>query len=488
LSDPTPATVVVTVVDPSWEPVIIDNADAGFSTIGTWGYSSAIPGYYGSNYRYIDESPDDNSANWAFDLTESKYDIFAQWSADENRATNAKFTIFNNGIELRKYWANQRIDGGQFNYIGSFYVQGGTQEVVLSEIKKMNGRIIADAVKFENICQADPCIYVQSPQDYYIQTSNEIQVSAVVQSQDPMTYGVLFILDEGTPDEQQSWDSTTPFNANFTVPVPSETEHSISVYLTTNSSTTPIGGPCSNDFIDSVGIGNYLVAMGDSTTDGVGDEDISNDISNDSRNGGGSYPPVLNDLLTAFHNGVPHTVVNEGVPGARSSGGAAIVNSLLAKHPDAQRFLLQFGINDARAAPSVPSGLGLNPGDPGYNQSYKHNLQQMIDAINGAGREVCLAKVPIILGETNTGPRYSDPANPPVGSVGDFVVQYNLVVDELVANLANNITISPDLWSKFNEIITGGQPIHEIEYYDNFHMNGSGYDTTAVEWYNEIVN
>ena len=113
----------------------------------------------------------------------------------------------------------------------------------------------------------------------------------------------------------------------------------------------------------------------------------------------------------------------------------------------------------------------------------------MIDAINSANREVCLAKIPIVLGDnSDTGSQYPDPANPPVYSRGYFVMQYNLVVVELVGNPANNITISPDLWAKFNEIVTGGQHRYEIEYFDNFHMNGSGYDTTAGEWKEAITN
>ncbi len=487
LADPTPATVNVNVQNPSSGPTIIDNTDAGFSTVGSWGASSSVPGFYGSDYRYINNSVGANTATWAATLPEGKYDIFAQWTEHANRATNAKYTIFDNGTDIRSYWANQRIDGGQFNFLGSFYLQNGNQEVVLFELPTMNGYIVADAIKFENICQADPCVYIQTPQDYHIQTSDNIQVSAAVQTQSATSYGVLFVLDEGSSGEQQSWDNTPPFNASFVVPLPSEMEHRIDAYLTADSSQTPIGGANGNDFVESVGVGNYLVAMGDSTTDGIGDDDLI-DISLDFRNGGGGYPPKLNDLLTAFYNGIPHTVVNEGVSGARSAGGVSIVNSLLAKHPDAQRFLLQYGINDAGAFPPVPSGLGLNPGDAGYTGSYKHNLQQMIDAINLAGREVCLAKIPIVLGDTASGTQYSDPENPPVGSRGDYVIEYNLVVDELVGTPANNITISPDLWTKFNEIVTGGQHRYELEYSDNFHMLGSGYDTTADEWKVAITN
>jgi hypothetical protein len=57
---------------------------------------------------------------------------------------------------------------------------------------------------------------------------------------------------------------------------------------------------------------NYYVAIGDSITFGEGDDDPSDDISQDGRNSGGGYEPILNDRLTDMTGGVPHTIVNEG--------------------------------------------------------------------------------------------------------------------------------------------------------------------------------
>jgi hypothetical protein len=92
-----------------------------------------------------------------------------------------------------------------------------------------------------------------------------------------------------------------------------------------------------------------------------------------------------------------------------------------------------------------------------------------------------------VLGDDSTGSQYPDPANPPPNSRGAFVIEFNLVVGELVGDPANNITVSPDLWTKFNEIVTGGQHRYEIEYFNNFHMNGEGYCTTADEWKKAIT-
>ena len=290
LSDPTPDTVVVNVQALS-SSVIVDNNDAGFSTVGSWGRSSFTPGYYGSDYRYISVSPGANKATWSLTLPEGKYNISAQWAAYSNRATNAKYTIYNNGAEQRTYWADQRTDGGRFNFLGSFYLQNGLQEVVLSELVKMNGFIIADAVRFENICLAAPCVYIQTPQDFHIQPSGSLYTAAKVQASGSLSdYGVRFVLDEGTSHEQVVLDLTNSFEADFTVPVPSKVEHTLDAYLT-DSSGNPLSGISSHDFVTSVGIGDYSVVIGDSTGDGVGDDDTSDDVSTDMRNGGGAIHP-----------------------------------------------------------------------------------------------------------------------------------------------------------------------------------------------------
>jgi lysophospholipase L1-like esterase len=239
-----------------------------------------------------------------------------------------------------------------------------------------------------------------------------------------------------------------------------------------------------NDQVVQVGIGKYIVATGDSITDGFGG---SFNISADGRNSGNGYEPKLNNLLTA-HYGAPVTVENEGAPGMTSSYGVADINTILAKHPEAQRILVQWGTNDADPIwYAVPSGLGLKPGDSGYPGSFKYNLQKIIDAINSHGKEVCLAKLPIPLVDSFGDPRYTNPANPPAGSRGDFIIQYNAVIDELVAASSNHITVvPPDFWSLFNENVAGGKR-YDTEYYDGIHPNGTGYQSMANLWYQRLT-
>lgn len=126
--------------------VIVDNVDEGFSTVGSWGTSSFIPGFYGSNYRWAATGSGTNQATWSFSVTAGQYDLSAQWSADSGRATNATYRVYNNGVEIGAQVFNQRVNGGQFNLFDTRYnVAGGTLTVELTDTA--NGGVIADAVK-----------------------------------------------------------------------------------------------------------------------------------------------------------------------------------------------------------------------------------------------------------------------------------------------------------------------------------------------------
>jgi lysophospholipase L1-like esterase len=258
-------------------------------------------------------------------------------------------------------------------------------------------------------------------------------------------------------------DYTAPYEVNFIGLA--QSEHVVDAFVI-DSLGTPVAGIATHDQAIQVGIGDYLVAMGDSITEGFGDNIPSDDTSQDGRNSNAGYPPILNDLLTATINR-PHNVVNEGIGGAKSSGGVSLISTLLQEHPDAQRFLILYGMNDANGITPVPSGLGLQPGDPGYPGSFKHNTQQIIDAINNAGKVAILAKVPV--------------AVPLTGQRNQAIEQYNLVIDELVANPANNIPGPPPDFHTYFETH------YPTEYFDSIHPNGIGYQSMADLWIQVLV-
>jgi len=224
---------------------------------------------------------------------------------------------------------------------------------------------------------------------------------------------------------------------------------------------------------------DYYVGLGDSITFGSDDDDPSDDTSRDGRNSGGGYTPILNDLLTNF-KGYPHTVVNEGVPGDKSVDGVLAISAVLARHPDSSVFLVQYGTNDAGTA--VPSGLGLSPADgENYTDTFKYNMQQIIDAIIAAGKQVCLAKIHIALGSTNTGAQYPDPIDDGLKNID--IREYNQVIDELINDPLNNIVVTPpDFYTYFSSR-------YETEYnpVSNYHPNGIGYRSMADLWFQALT-
>ena len=229
-----------------------------------------------------------------------------------------------------------------------------------------------------------------------------------------------------------------------------------------------------------------FITMGDSITEGLGDDIASDDTSHDGKNNGGGFQPILNDLLTEYRNDLPHDIVNEGVGGDTSADGLAYIPTALNLYPDAKKYLLMYGTNDARPWAPVPSGKGLNPGDPGYPGTYKDNMQQIIDAINNAGKKACLAKPPIALGDSADGAKYADPDT---GARSVLIKDYNDVINELKNDPSNDITVTPPNFYNFFKGIdpATGNPRYEDQYFDNIHPNGEGYQSMADLWFDALT-
>lgn len=146
LSDPTPATLVVNVLDTSSEPVIIDNSDSAFSMTGGWKISSYSPGFNGSDYLYNAPGTGIDQAQWSFFVISGEYEISARWASHSNRASNAKYRVYNNGIEIGTKVFDQRFNSDQFNVFGNSYIlEDGTLDIVLTD--DADGYVIADVVK-----------------------------------------------------------------------------------------------------------------------------------------------------------------------------------------------------------------------------------------------------------------------------------------------------------------------------------------------------
>jgi lysophospholipase L1-like esterase len=447
------------------EDIIIDNGSAGTTAKGVWTPSGA-PYPYGPNSLYSKEV----NASYSFERPAAGvHDLYLWWTQESERGNAVQIEVYDTEVRLDTVFVNQRLDGGRWNWLGTYDFSGTARIVIIS--LDAQSTTCADAVRLVPITGVGPSVTLTFPASYHLQTSPDLIVSADARHLEK-GWGVRFLLDAGA---QVSDDYSPPYEAKFSGV--SRAEHTIDARVIDDQGRV-VAGPDAYSRVIQIGIGDYFVAMGDSITWGIGDNISSDDFSFDGRDRSIGYSPVLNDLLTGTRK-FPHHFANEGVGSAGSAEGKAIVRTLVGKHPDAQIFLVQYGTNDSASWSKVPSGLGLWPGDSGYNKSYKDNMQQIINVIRGAGKEVYLAKIPITLGETSGGSRF---ATPETALRNQFVREYNEVVEELT--LANHLAVSPpDFYAYFAGVnpVTG-KYIYQEEFADNLHPNGLGYRAMARLW------
>lgn len=273
--------------------------------------------------------------------------------------------------------------------------------------------------------------------------------------------------------------TSAPFSNTFTGL--SKDEYTVTATVVDSANAAVSGANTSKEV--AVGIGDYYIAIGDSITVGFGDDINTDDVSLDGRNVGGStsgdpdtgggYTPILNDLLTA-DLGYPHTVIAIAVQGTTSEEGVADTPAALASHENAQRVLVKYGMNDAGPpfASSVPSGLGIAQGDPALADTFKGNMQAIINLINNAGMEPVLAKINIALADDASSTPYP---NPDTGARSVNIKEYNQVIDELLDENSNITVAAPDFYAYFLNNTPG-------EYFDAIHPNGTGYQSMADIW------
>jgi len=130
--------------------IIVDNTDAGCTFSSPWTVSSGITGFHGTNYAYYSSTSSTTWAKWTPDIPEDgNYRIFMRWAAYSNRPTAAPVEIkHTEGTTTVK--VNQTIDGGKWNFLGSYQMTAGNANYV--KINCSGGiNTIADAVLFEKI-------------------------------------------------------------------------------------------------------------------------------------------------------------------------------------------------------------------------------------------------------------------------------------------------------------------------------------------------
>ena len=127
---------------------IIDNLDTQVSVAGSWGSSTASPGFEGVDYFH-----DQNSAKGSKWLTftpgltrDGLYDIFLRWTSFSNRASNVPVDIIHAG-GTTTVTVDQRNNGGRWNLLGTFNLRSNGSSEVKIRTDGTDGYVVADAIR-----------------------------------------------------------------------------------------------------------------------------------------------------------------------------------------------------------------------------------------------------------------------------------------------------------------------------------------------------
>jgi len=137
------------------DELVVDDADPGVLTTGSWQASTSTPGFYGDGYLFHAVGGGNASVRWPFpsDAASGRYRVFARWTGGANRASTAVYEVTAAG-GTTKMTLDQRTGGGKWRELGNFaFGPGQGDGVVLSA--HADGAVIADAVAWVGPLNAD---------------------------------------------------------------------------------------------------------------------------------------------------------------------------------------------------------------------------------------------------------------------------------------------------------------------------------------------
>ena len=312
-----------------------------------------------------------------------------------------------------------------------------------------------EQVSFDNVVLSEnspqPMVVVSSPLAHSVPLGaadgNTLAVEAVALNQ-PVGSRVVFLLDDGS--ETASTATGKRYAAQFFGV--GDGEHEIAAVLKDLDDTE-----LSLDINAVVGVGGtYIIAVGDSITNGSRDENPANNDSLDGRIvATQGFEAQLNDELTAA-TGLPQIVFNEGIGGDLSSQlDLDRIDSILERHPGADTMLLLIGTND------VWANIAVNV--------YEGHVRAIVNAalVNQVDQVFFARILPFYnAGQATLNPR---------------VVIYNTRIEQIVETDTSGILFpGPDFYTTFlNKYSTLYDP-------DGVHPNDAGYQAMAVDW-NDIL-
>jgi N-acetyl-anhydromuramyl-L-alanine amidase AmpD len=126
-----------------------DPNQARIEVSSTWTSSTSVAGYYGTGY-FVNTvaAVSDGATFWFFLPAAGTKTIDAWWTAATDRSTSTPFVAFDaDGTKVGTVNANQQINGGRWNTLGSFAFKAGWNKIVVSRWTGGSGVVIADAIQ-----------------------------------------------------------------------------------------------------------------------------------------------------------------------------------------------------------------------------------------------------------------------------------------------------------------------------------------------------
>jgi lysophospholipase L1-like esterase len=311
-----------------------------------------------------------------------------------------------------------------------------------------------DAAKFDNVLLEEssnqPSIVISKPTAYSVDTGSTLNVEAVTTNV-PFGGYVQFLLD----GISSIVITQPPYRAQYYNV--SEGTHYVEAVL--HGSSSELASDVNNEVHV---LGDYYIAIGDSITNGEGDNYTSDNILEDGNIisfQGYEAPLTYNlNLSTSY----PNIVFNEGIGGDKSYNAAHVrINSILERHPGANRALIMLGTNDSSGTLPVPSGLGCS--GTSCSGTFKGNMQALVNTLISKQITPFVALIPPTFGSSQA-------------SRNLMIQQYNQVIRwELMG-----IQVGPDFYTFF----TNSPDLFS----DELHPNGLGYKAFWQLWYNVLLN
>jgi hypothetical protein len=196
---------------------VIDIFDDDFETEGRWTNGAFGP------YRASAAGNGSSVARWEFEVPIGVYQVSATWVEHPNRATDAPFTVLDDGFQLDTVFVDQQLapddftdDGTPWESLGEFVVTGGQLVVELSD--DANGYVIADAIRLEQLVLTSPQMYVQVLGEEVVNGGTVDFGDAVLDIPVTRTFKVSNVASAGSEAlELEDVDLDDDFGSDFTI-------------------------------------------------------------------------------------------------------------------------------------------------------------------------------------------------------------------------------------------------------------------------------